>query len=774
MSSDLISSELVETSAFRISWHPSKSIVAIPSYGGSVTLVHAEDSSCTYLLPDAADDEISDKEHHVVIARFSPDGDMLASADTDGNIIVWDSNLKQPINKLPIGPNLGTIIDIAWRQDKIVILTTTSYAELAIVKPQNELTKPVETGALKLDSAIVGSNLSDPARSSGSHEVFDGENIGALKEDITRRVMRPSVDNINHGDDHIHDDKGDSDEDDEDFEDDNSYKLLSGDQIKDFIEMTKALQSQEPQSPFQPSSTTCDDKGRRYLVWNCVGNITTRDEGSLNQRIEIKFSNTAGNNKPDSFPDNYGFQIAALSYEGAFFANCPNIEDELAIEDNRPGSTIYYHAFTNQRQLEANESFTYTLGNNEKALAVAVGKGWAAVATSKQYVRLFSSTGLQLSICYLKGSVITMVGSGSRLAIFYLNGFVLNGPTQISVEIYEFKDNSTTNFIANVSVPLPSRTTLTWAGFEVETGSLVFMNSDGVLSMLLKTMGWQWIPILDTALIRKAPDVIYWPISVKANRLVYVLLNGESKPAIYPQPVASNKPFLMPIVEAKEGKDRGNSQNERTREFMWSLARADHLEGLRQDSSVSSDVSDLEYIHQQSYGQRYETDKTILKMMQEALASQRHAAAADLAGRLSTEKAIGVGIAVANHFGRIQLAKSLERSLTQKSMISETIVSSNVPAEHYKLSTELPACKNSDKPFNQGDQEVNENAARSNSEIPILKKPLVQADQKAVVAQNPFMRTNVMSPQPKRKSVFEDIKELKGSPSPKRPLLSVS
>lgn len=62
------------------------------------------------------------------------------------------------------------------------------------------------------------------------------------------------------------------------------------------------------------------------------------------------------------------------------------------------------------------QTFTVNLNSGEAALAVAVGQGWSAVATSHGLLRLFSSTGIPLALLCLKGSVITMIGYAHQLA----------------------------------------------------------------------------------------------------------------------------------------------------------------------------------------------------------------------------------------------------------------------------------------------------------------------------------------------------------------------
>lgn len=46
-----------------------------------------------------------------------------------------------------------------------------------------------------------------------------------------------------------------------------------------------------------------------------IGSITCKREGPNSSRIEIRFSNVGGGNRNDTFTDNLGFTMGALSYE---------------------------------------------------------------------------------------------------------------------------------------------------------------------------------------------------------------------------------------------------------------------------------------------------------------------------------------------------------------------------------------------------------------------------------------------------------------------------
>lgn len=59
----------------------------------------------------------------------------------------------------------------------------------------------------------------------------------------------------------------------------------------------------------QPGATP-EGLKRRFLAWNAVGSITTRDEATYSS-IEVEFSDSSAN-RPVRFTDHYGFAIAAM------------------------------------------------------------------------------------------------------------------------------------------------------------------------------------------------------------------------------------------------------------------------------------------------------------------------------------------------------------------------------------------------------------------------------------------------------------------------------
>jgi len=57
--------------------------------------------------------------------------------------------------------------------------------------------------------------------------------------------------------------------------------------------------------------------------------------------------------------------------------------------------------------------------HSEDLVAIAVGSNWAAGATSKQFLRIYSDRAVQKAVMALPGPVVTMAGYRKHLAIVY-------------------------------------------------------------------------------------------------------------------------------------------------------------------------------------------------------------------------------------------------------------------------------------------------------------------------------------------------------------------
>jgi chromosome transmission fidelity protein 4 len=346
----------------------------------------------------------------------------------------------------------------------------------------------------------------------------------------------------------------------------------------------------EKQPPFAPSSSPLD-LPRRYLCWNSIGSLTLRhNEGDdiTNRRntVDIHFTDS-GVRRPISFTDNLGFILGSLGEDGGIFAT-DLVEDDDDDDDdlldqvgvpglsettrqavkksrrsqkdiNKPtGSSIYFHRYETFGALREKDWYL-TLPNGERVLGCATGEGWAAVMTSRRFLRLFSSGGNQGQIMWLDGPPITMVGRYRFVAVFYHQGEPFRDGTQNIG--YKLIDAMTNLVLASgTATCISNRATLTWAGFSND-GSLIVMDSEGMVSMLVKSNisvsidrdayngEWVWMPVLDTLGLRKASDDSFWPVTVYDGKMICIPLKGKVKyPDAARRPVTANLSLKLPLA----------------------------------------------------------------------------------------------------------------------------------------------------------------------------------------------------------------------------------
>jgi len=854
--SSVVERETIRSKACKISWSPASLLLAVPGKQ-VVTFAQSEDGvSWKDIMLSSGDSSTVFQ-----LVSFSPNGAYLAAADTEGIVTIYEVNesLLSDCKEVCKYKASESLVDLAWGSkpgdNYLMLLSSTSYAQVMDVVPNNyspptgakvvmkvidepKIATPVKPSAAADDAA--NSPVAETAATTTEETITTTTETAAPTATTTAAaadkmdvVIEPEANNIHrrlqksggNNDDDDDDDifGGDDDaatnvtaikqdlqgvikaldkEQDDDAEDEEDEgQEANFPRIEELEEaIRKAKEHFVPiQSPFQPSETRPDDKARRYLVWNSIGNITSRAENDAN-RIEIRFSNTMSRNKQEAFPDQYGFTMASLAYEGAIFASPPEVLDAETSYRTPKGSVIHYHAFPSFLD-GANETFTTSLPEGEAALAVAVGSGWSAVATSKGFLRIFSSTGYQLSVSWLKGPIVCMCGYGAQLAVITNSSQPLDGTARLIVELYcinPFAPGCSRSILpSEMAVPLSAKSTLSWIGFDVDSKFLTIIDSAGMCSMLMRPFGWQWIPVLDIARAKKATDHVYWPIMTKASKLVYVLLNGESRPAVYPQPVTAVKQLRIPVIElkgeTKELKEKAENFAEQMHLFALQNAIACHWDSFKTEDTVFGNLPfdgvNLDKVEERLQAQEKEADKSVLWLLQQACAQPSSAGTAralDLAHKLRTAQGIEAGILVANKFGRLPVAKKLQEiqdSRNPPEPEPEQEPESYEYVGHGAATSDATysASDAYDEEFVGGqDENVTDNKTSDTSAFRSFKSkqvtPSVGASEPRVAAFNPFQK-GASPGGVKRKTGYEvqDLKSLKGSPSPKKkPMLAVS
>lgn len=164
------------------------------------------------------------------------------------------------------------------------------------------------------------------------------------------------------------------------------------------------------QPPFQPSSTPLEHS-RRFLVWNDVGIITTREEETTSA-VDIEFHDTA-RHRPIRLVDHFGFTMGALSKE-AFVLAAESHEPEG--NDTREHPSVLF--CRNIGHWATDETWQTLFPPGEEIEAVAVGggeTGFVAAATSLRYVRLYSLQGVARHILCLDGGIVSLAALDAQL-----------------------------------------------------------------------------------------------------------------------------------------------------------------------------------------------------------------------------------------------------------------------------------------------------------------------------------------------------------------------
>jgi len=483
---------------------------------------------------------------------------------------------------------------------------------------------------------------------------------------------------------------------------------------EDFIESeyttegkSQYIENQEraqPQSAFAPSSTPLD-LNRRIMCWNHIGAITSqRNDGTTTRNtIDITFTDAAFK-RPVSFTDNMDFIVGSLGDDGAFFStdvaqgkdeidvideDIEKVVDGLNISDRtkaalqksrrlrmkkdskKPsGSSLYFHRFETFGNLN-NKDWVVTLPNGELAVGSASGTGWSACITNRRFLRIYSSSGNQGPIVWLDGEPVTMVGRGRFLAVFYHAGAPLpDGTQKLAYSIYD--GVSTENLSSGSLSCISSRSFLAWAGFSKE-GSLMVMDSDGMLSMLVTientdnrtdSFKWDWSPVLDTVGLRKSIEDSYWPVTVQDGKLICVPLKGGNEhPDATRRPITTALNLRMPLAY---GSDKNIKLEELSVRAKLALNQKKYML-----SKTGTDGYDVDELEDEYRGLCAQVDKVTLKLFMANLELGKVERALDLTHKLHLEKSFDIAIHLAERTSHRTLTDRIETLKDRRFAVEE-------------------------------------------------------------------------------------------------------
>ncbi|GMH92124.1 hypothetical protein TL16_g12254 [Triparma laevis f. inornata] len=327
-------------------------------------------------------------------------------------------------------------------------------------------------------------------------------------------------------------------------------------------------------APFQSGSTPISFDADtalplpRLLQWNHIGALTSTPSGRQTS-YDVTFNNS-GLRRGHTFSRAESFIVGSIGEEGCLMAT--DVEDEMEeIEEeveqqlsgvtgvsdkvreqmkrdkreqmarersnSSKGSTIFYNRFQTFGP-SSTKDWTLSLPQSERVVGCATGTGWSAVLTTNNFLRTFTSSGIQGKITWLSGSPVSITGRGNMCAVVTRK----NGAN--NVEIYDMSEG--VELVNSAKCPMDK---ITWMGFD-DVKTLNVYDEEGYLSAM---SGGDWSPVLDTLPLRKSREDSMWPVSVQSNKFVAVLLKGGNEhPEVLQRPIPSNFTLRVPVARTSD------------------------------------------------------------------------------------------------------------------------------------------------------------------------------------------------------------------------------
>jgi len=295
----------------------------------------------------------------------------------------------------------------------------------------------------------------------------------------------------------------------------------------------------ELQAPFQPSSSP-EHETRRFLVWNTVGIITSRED-DFNSSVDIEFHDVQ-KQKPIRMKDHMGFAVAALS-DKAFVLGSPSRSPTA--EDERDNPSALFCQNVGGWSTDATWQIVF---EEEEVEIVAVGggmTGFVAAATSKRFLRLYSMSGVARHIICLDGPIVSMSANEEHLMAVYHFGLGTNQDQSMSCMLLDVDEHKV---LHKDRLPLREGATLSWLGFS-DDGIPAMMDSTETVALLLHDWSYTWTPIAELRKNAKNKTDTHWLASITAQEAICVVCKGgQNYPQVLPRPMISTVPLKMPVV----------------------------------------------------------------------------------------------------------------------------------------------------------------------------------------------------------------------------------
>uniref|UniRef100_A0A8D1T3G6 WD repeat and HMG-box DNA-binding protein 1 n=1 Tax=Sus scrofa TaxID=9823 RepID=A0A8D1T3G6_PIG len=647
-----------------LSFDPKDIFLASSSCDGSVKVWQISDQTCAISWPllQKCNDVINAKSicrlawqpksgKTLNIVTWSPCGQYLAAGSINGLIIVWNVETKDCMERVKHEKGYA-ICGLSWHPTCGQIAYTDAEGNLGLLE-----------NVCDPNGKMSGSKVSSRVERD-YNDLFDGDdtgNVGDFPNDNAVETHSFSKETRN-------DEEDDDDlmlasgrprqrshilEDDENSVDVTMLKtgssLLKEEEEDDQagnIHSLPLITSQKPfydgpmptprQKPFQSGSTPLH-LTHRFMVWNSIGIIRCYNDEQDNA-IDVEFHDTSIHHATH-LSNTLNYTVADLSHEAILLA-CEST-DELA-------SKLHCLHFSSW---DSSKEWIVDMPPNEDIEAVCLGQGWAAAATSSLLLRLFTIGGVQKEVFSLPGPVVSMAGHGEQLIIVYHRGTGFDGDQCLGIQLLQLGKKQK-QILHGDPLPLTRKSYLVWLGFSAE-GTPCYVDSEGIVRMLNRGLGYTWTPICNTREHCKGKSDHYWVVGIHENpqHLRCIPCKGSRFPPTLPRPAIAVLSFKLPYCQT--GTEKGQMEEQYWRSVLFH----NHLDYLAKSGYEYEESTKNQAIKEQQ--------ELLMKMLALSCKLEREFRCVELAD-LMTQNAVNLAIKYASRSRRLILAQKLSELAVEK------------------------------------------------------------------------------------------------------------
>ncbi|GAC92480.1 hypothetical protein PHSY_000033 [Pseudozyma hubeiensis SY62] len=646
-------------------WHPSGTFFVMPSKAHELVVISAANDSSAWsrtgTFVASASGTVPTPSGTITALAFSPNGRYLASATTNGQVTVWETESRQAIRYKRADALVNAI---SWHPTKDALAWTDNEGSLARWSDVATTTRPSPFEEIAFD-------VSKAARGSRGQidDIFAGTGLSDDEDDdMARDSHRGDGD---AGDDFVVDDEsrpsryGGADHSSRSYGR-GGHGMGAGRDGGMMIAATR------PQPAFQSTSTPMRGQ-RRYLAYNLLGSVVAVEQES-HQTISFESFDTSAR-RNFRFSDMNNISMADLAKQGILFA---------AKQTTEQSSSVFFKPFVAASNNLSSE-WTFNLDQGEDVEAVALGgsglrtvteDGWedqdagrsgvgvAVVATSKGYLRFLSASGMQLYLWAIGHPVVTLaVGARTALVVYRRTGLPSGGFQDLG---YKVIDISNFDVIQDDVLPLAKDAHIRWLGYNDEHQP-AFYDSNGTLFVLdraHRSRQGRWVPNLDTkrvresatadaseAAMRAASTLGYWPIGLTSSKLMVLLLKGgRTHPEVDgTRHMIQELELQVPLIHREGG--TGPLEEKSLRDSMLAMTARDvrnaGIEANEDDAQLDANTLEMS------------SDKALLQLIQLACKADKHGRALDAARALHSTRTLEAALKIAAFFHLSSLAERM-------------------------------------------------------------------------------------------------------------------